>query len=293
MCEGLVRSYGGMLAIRFLLGIFEASLPSGAAYMLSAYYTKHEASPRFAWFFSFALGGSMFSGLLAYAIENLNGQGGLEGWRWIFIIEGLMAVGMSGLIILLLPDVPQKAPRWFLRDRERLYPLQKLEASRDKEQSAADDVSMWKVLTNWRIHVFTICFFCCDITASSLAGFSPTILTQLGWVSSKAQLMTMPIWAAGILASISVTMLASRLDLRFPFILGCVSLQMFGWIIMRVYVPEVRVRYAALFLMSMGTFPQMPILMGWLSANLKGRKVCVSHINFGNCNLGWLGVCDD
>lgn len=246
MCEGLTRSYGGMLAVRFLLGIFEASLPSGAAYMLSSYYTKQEASPRFAWFFSFALGGSMFSGLLAYAIEDLNGRGGFEGWRWIFIIEGLMAVGMSGLIVILLPDVPQKAPRWFLRDCERLYLLQKLDASRGKEQSAADDVPIWKILTDWRIHVFTLCFFCCDITASSLAGFSPTILTQLGWVSSKAQLMTMPIWAAGILASITVTVLSSRLDLRFPFILGCVSLQMVGWIIMRVYVPEARVRYAAI-----------------------------------------------
>lgn len=219
----------------------------------------------------------MFSGLLAYAIENLNGRGGLEGWRWIFIIEGLMAVGLSVLVMILLPDVPHKAPKWFLRDQERLYLLQKLEASRGKEhsESAADTVPMWKVLTDWRIHLFTMCFFCCDITASSLAGFNPTILTQLGWTSSKAQIMTMPIWAAAILASICVTTLANKVDLRFPFILGCVCLQMVGWIIMRVYVPQAGVRYAALFLMSMGTFPQMPILMGWLSANLRGRKVCI------------------
>lgn len=144
----------------------------------------------------------MFSGLLAYAIESLNGHGGLEGWRWIFIIEGLMTVGLAGLIAILLPDVPQKAPRWFLRDRERLYLLQKLEASRGEEhrRSVADDVPTWRILTDWRIHLFTMCFFCCDITASSLAGFSPTILTQLGWQASKAQNMTMPIWAAGILA---------------------------------------------------------------------------------------------
>lgn len=275
MCEGLNRSYSGMLGLRFLLGIFEASLPSGASYLLSSYYTKQEVSPRFAWFFSFALGGSMFSGLLAYAIEDLNGRGGLEGWRWIFIIEGLMAVFLSALILVLLPDVPQNAPRWFLKDHERHYLLQTLESSRGKEErgSLVDNVPMWKILTDWRIHLFTMCFFCCDITASSLAGFSPTILTQLGWTASRAQLMTMPIWGAGIVASVSVTTLASRLDLRFPFILGCICLQLVGWIIMYVYVPQPSVRYAAMFLMSVGTFPQMPILMGWLSANLRGRKV--------------------
>lgn len=48
---------------------------------------------------------------------------------------------------------------------------------------------------------------------------------------------------------------------------------------MRVYVPQAGVRYAALFLMSVETFPQMPILMGWLSANLKGRKVRNFHLS--------------
>lgn len=282
MCEGLTRSYGGLLALRFLLGAFEASLPSGASYMLSSYYTKQEVSPRFAWYFSSALGGSMFSGLLAYAIEDLNGRGGFEGWRWIFIIEGLMGVFFSGLILIFLPDLPQHAPRWFLKEHERQYLLDKLEASRGREQdvSAAEQVPMWKILMDWRIHLFTLCFFCCDITASSLAGFSPTILTQLGWKASRAQLMTMPIWAAGIISAISITTLASRLDLRFPFMLGCICLQLVGWIIMHVYVPQASVRYTALFLMSMGTFPQMPLLMGWLSANLRGRKVRVLRHNF-------------
>lgn len=70
------------------MGTFEASLPAGATYMISMYYTKKEASLRFAWFFNFALAGPLFSGLLAYAIQNLEGTGGYQGWRWVFIIEG-------------------------------------------------------------------------------------------------------------------------------------------------------------------------------------------------------------
>ncbi|EEB96643.1 hypothetical protein MPER_04187, partial [Moniliophthora perniciosa FA553] len=68
MCQGLTRSYGGLLAVRFLMGVFEASLPAGATYMISMYYTKREAAVRFAWFFNFALAGPLFSGLLAYGI---------------------------------------------------------------------------------------------------------------------------------------------------------------------------------------------------------------------------------
>ncbi|KAI0594065.1 major facilitator superfamily domain-containing protein [Biscogniauxia sp. FL1348] len=289
MCQGLTRSYGGLLTVRFLMGIFEASLPAGATYMISMYYTKREASVRFAWFFNFALAGPLFSGLLAYAIVKLEGTGGYEGWRWIFIIEGLMTCFVAIFVICLCPNFPQHAQSWFLKDHERERLVRKLEVSRGQESqgSAVDNIPIWKVLVDWRIHLFTMCFFCCDITASSVAAFSPTILTELGWVSTTAQLFTMPIWAAGILATFTITWLAARLNCRTPFLLFCICMQLVGWVIMRVYVPAAGVRYLALFFMSMGTFPQMPILMAWLSANLRGRKYLAVGMawmsGFGNC----------
>ncbi|KAI1496214.1 major facilitator superfamily domain-containing protein [Biscogniauxia marginata] len=289
MCQGLTESYGGLLTVRFLMGVFEASLPAGATYMISMYYTKREASVRFAWFFNFALAGPLFSGLLAYAIVNLEGAGGYEGWRWIFIIEGLMTCFIAAFVIWLCPNFPQNAQSWFLKDHERERLIHQLEISRGQETkgSAVDSISIWKVLVDWRIHLFTMCFFCCDITASSVAAFAPTILTELGWVSTTAQLFTMPVWAAGIVATFTITWLASRLNCRTPFLLFCICMQLVGWIIMRVYVPTAGVRYLALFFMSMGTFPQMPILMAWLSANLRGRKYLAVGMawmtGFGNC----------
>jgi MFS family permease len=302
-----------MACCRFLMGTFEASLPAGATYMISMYYTKREAALRFAWFFNFALAGPLFSGLLAYAIQNLEGTGGYAGWRWVFIIEGcklsrvvpegvgwglarltlspfvVMTIVIAVPVIIFCPNFPHQAQSWFLKPAERERVLVQLEASRGVETrgSASDQVSIWKVLVDWRIHLFTLCFFCCDITAASVSAFSPTILTELGWTNTVAQLMTMPVWASGIISSFLVTWLASRLDARTPFVLGAILLQLVGWIIMRVYVPKAGVRYLALFLMSIGTFPQMPILMGWLSANLRGRKYLAVGmawmIGFGNC----------
>ncbi|KAK8138553.1 MFS general substrate transporter [Apiospora sp. TS-2023a] len=300
ICQGITKSYGGLLAVRFLMGTFEASLPAGATYMISMYYTKKQAALRFAWFFNFALAGPLFSGLLAYAIQNLEGTGGYAGWRWVFIIEGwafttdlvsfaVVTVVISVPVIIFCPNFPHQAQSWFLKPAERERVLLQLEASRGVETrgSASDQVSIWKVLVDWRIHLFTLCFFCCDITAASVSAFSPTILTELGWTNTVAQLMTMPVWASGIISSFLVTWLASRLNRRTPFVLGAILLQLVGWVIMRVYIPKAGVRYLALFLMSIGTFPQMPILMGWISANLRGRKYLAVGmawmIGFGNC----------
>ncbi|KAI1465823.1 MFS general substrate transporter [Daldinia caldariorum] len=289
MCQGLTASYGGLLAVRFLLGVFEAALPAGATYMISLYYTKREASNRFAWFFNFALAGPLFSGLLAYALEKMEGVGGYEGWRWIFIIEGLMTCVLSAIIFWLCPNFPREAQSWFLSTQERDRLIDILEASRglETEGSAADNVPVWKVLVDWRIHLLTLCFFCVDVTASSIASFLPTILTEMDWMATTAQLMLMPIWAAGIVSTFIITWLASRLNFRAPFLLFSISLQIVGWSIIAAYPPNAIVRYVALCFMTAGTYPQMSILTGWLSANLRGRKYLAVGmawmVGFGNC----------
>lgn len=201
-----------------------------------------------------------------------------------------MTIALSIPVLAFCPNYPNQAQHWFLKPAERDRLVAQLEASRGREAAgsgADDDVPLWRVLLDWRIHLFTMCFFCCDTTAASIAAFSPTILTELGWTRTTAQLMSMPIWATGMVFSFSVSWLAARVNCRTPFVLACVCLQIAGWVIMRVYVAQVGVRYAALFLMSAGTFPQMPILLAWLSANLRGHRFLAVGmawiVGFGNC----------
>lgn len=200
-----------------------------------------------------------------------------------------MTIALSVPVLVFCPNFPQHAQNWFLKPDERDRIVAQLEASRGSEtkNSAIANTPLWKVLLDWRIHLFTMCFFCCDITAASISAFSPTILTQLGWTRNVAQLMSMPIWATGMVFSFSTTYISSKLNIRFPFVLGGICLQLVGWIILKVYPAQVGVRYMALFFMSAGTFPQMPILMAWLSANLRGHQYLAVGmawmVGFGNC----------
>ena len=63
MCQGLTHSYGGLLGIRFLMGVVETGLPAGAGLLIASYYRKKELSLRFALFFAFGELGSCFSGV--------------------------------------------------------------------------------------------------------------------------------------------------------------------------------------------------------------------------------------
>ena len=84
--QGLVQNQAGLIAMRLLLGLFEAGFFPGCVYLISMYYKRYELQWRLNLFFCGAILAGAFSGLLAYAIANLDGLGGYGGWRWIFIM---------------------------------------------------------------------------------------------------------------------------------------------------------------------------------------------------------------
>lgn len=128
------------------MGIFEATLPtgecvayywklnqrliltvSGATLLLAEYDTRKQASLRYAMFFTFGLLGPCFSGLLAYGFREIDGVQGKEGWRWIFILEGLITVVISFLVFWLVPDFPEKTTFLTATEKEHLLETLRLD----------------------------------------------------------------------------------------------------------------------------------------------------------------------
>lgn len=88
------------------------------------WYCRHEIQLRQALFFSAASIAGAFSGLLAFGISKMDGVGGYEGWRWIFILEGLLTVIVAFLAFFVLHDFPETAT--FLTEEERAFVVYRL-----------------------------------------------------------------------------------------------------------------------------------------------------------------------
>lgn len=88
----LVNDFKGMLLARFFLGITEAPFYPGALYMISQFYTRKECATRYAIFYTGNMLASSFSGLIAAGIfAGLDDVRGLAGWRWMFLIQGVVS----------------------------------------------------------------------------------------------------------------------------------------------------------------------------------------------------------
>ena len=80
---GIVQSYHGLLTARLFLGITEAGLYPGVAYYITMWYCRLVGQLCQALLFSAVSIAGAFSGLLAFAIANMEEVGVLEGWRWM------------------------------------------------------------------------------------------------------------------------------------------------------------------------------------------------------------------
>jgi MFS family permease len=58
--------------------------------MSGTWYTRYEVQKRYSVFYLIGSMASAFSSILAYGLMQMNGLGGLSGWRWIFIMQGLV-----------------------------------------------------------------------------------------------------------------------------------------------------------------------------------------------------------
>ena len=117
---GGVKSFGGLVTIRFFLGFVEAAYFPGCLFFLSSWYTRKELAFRTSLLYSGSLLSGAFSGLIAAGItRGLNGSRGLLAWRWLFIIEGSITVVIAFAAYFVLPNFP-RTTTWLTEEERQL-----------------------------------------------------------------------------------------------------------------------------------------------------------------------------
>lgn len=121
-----------------------------------------DLSTRISYFYCASALSGAFSGLLAAAIAQMDGLAGLEGWRWIFILEGLATVCIGLMCFILLIDTPALSTRWLDPEEIRYLELSMFikQGGKFEEGTSLKLRDLKKVLTNWRVYVQAYFLLC-------------------------------------------------------------------------------------------------------------------------------------
>jgi len=135
----LAKDFTGLLLTRFFLGATEAPFYPGAVYIISSFYTRKEIATRIAILYTGNIAATAFAGLIAAGVfHGMDDLAGIAGWKWLFILQGLITaiIGVAGWFIL--PNMPLDT--WWLNEEERqlAYNRVKLDITDNK-----GEVSVW------------------------------------------------------------------------------------------------------------------------------------------------------
>ncbi|KAB8079437.1 major facilitator superfamily domain-containing protein [Aspergillus leporis] len=128
LSNAFIHGRGQLIAIRLLIGLFEAKFYPSVLFYLSTFYPRFDLATRIGIFYGqYSIAGA-FSGAISYGIFHL--KGAVHNWHYLFIIEGSLTMFVALLALVLLPKHSGSA--WFLTQAERQFAAERMRIDNEK-----------------------------------------------------------------------------------------------------------------------------------------------------------------
>ncbi|KAJ1325299.1 MFS transporter ACS family allantoate permease [Microdochium nivale] len=298
-----ISNSAGFYVVRVLLGLTESFQFPGLSYVISRYYRRSEVTTRVSFFMLAAAGfAGGFGGLLASALLALGKIGTVTGWRNIFLVEGIITIGVGCISLYLFPADPSKTR--IFGDEERALAMARMFHDQPAIREHKERTT-WGLVKrgffNVNVMVGAWIYICDQITVQGLSIFTVSIL-KLNYPERSAveiQLLSVPPPIFGAVFGMCVAYVTMKTQRHGLAIACCAAINVVGYSIW-VASTNAQARYAAIFLNTAGGFSWGVLVLSWTLANAAPDTVrnvangAVSGLaNIGSIAATWSYVSTD
>lgn len=216
----------------------------------------------------------------------MEGKGHTRGWKWLFIIEGLITVVLACVAVFILPNYPATTS-WLTPEQKKLATARLLSAAAVEEHG--EHVSHWgafkQALKDPKTYVFMIIYNVLN-SLGTISYFFPTLMAALGYHGRMQQFMTVPIYAVALVISLTGGFIADKTGQKALVVAGGCLLAIVSFVIIAA-VPNDKVKYAFLCFGGGGIWTAVPVTLSWIVTMFDGkekRAVAIALIN-GECRM--------
>jgi MFS family permease len=268
-----------LIALRTLLGLFEASIIASLIMITSAWYKRREGAARFGiWWSGLGLA-QIVGGLVSFAAQHSSSK--IQGWRLMFLVIGLVNI-LVAAVIFRLPAGPEEAT--WLRNSEKETAVRRL-----KEDYAGTGAKVLRTRSVIEVVLDLQTWLLCTISVLSMfasgviALYSSTLIANFGYKPKMAALLNMPSGVVSIIACISCTFIVARGYPRWAGIMIAASLASLGALLLVVLPASNQVGLlVGVYLVNAGP-GAFTLVLSTTASNYRGytRKVCfeASHVS--------------
>ncbi|ORY79787.1 MFS general substrate transporter [Leucosporidium creatinivorum] len=290
ICAAAVKNYAGLITIRVLLGAAEAGYFPCIVYWWSFWYNPQQLAPRILGLYMAGAAAGAASGFLAYAISFTN-RPDFAGWRWLFIIEGVIPLITGTASWWLIPDFPSTS-KWL--SIAEVQTIRNWLHKDSPNEITGHTFSLRETLAIFRdpsYVLFTAFWILHGIGGYGIGLVLPQVIKDLGFTTSAgANLLNIPPAAATILFLCLCSFLLSRRIVNaFPLIIFMDTLVIAGYIILLTR-DEPGVRYFALLLVTAAAGVAYPSLWPRRVQALRGTAGAALGIGLHNASAQMSGI---
>ena len=226
---------------RILLGVAEAGFFPGIIFYMTAWFPAALRARVVAWFMLAipvaTILGNIASGLI---LDSMQGVAGLDGWQWLFILEGIPSVLLGFSVLFLLPDGPREAGWLSAEERDWLEADRVQEDGRRIEAGGSDKLS---ALADARVWILIGLYMTVAIGTNATGAYLPKLIkdsfqpllvgpggdtTGLYW---KVGLLSVIPQVAAVIVMLAASRISDSIGRRAPVIVAALGLAAAGWIL--------------------------------------------------------------
>lgn len=280
-CMAACNSYGGLIATRFLLGLFEAACLPLFSVITSQWWRRAEQPMRVACWYGTNGFATIIAAAVSYGLGQINGA--IASWRILFIFVGLITV-LSAPIIWLRLDNDVASAR-FLTEDEKLQVSERLRAN---QTGAGTREFRWnqalEAVLEPKTWLFIGIALLLNVTAAVTNTFGPIIVGGFGFEPGVTSLLNIPFGVVQLIVIFPSSYFAHRFRNKSGFLIAVMLPVLAGATMLyklnRDYTPPLLAAYYLLAFLFGGN----PLLVSWMISNIAGttkKSVIMSLFNIG------------
>ncbi|KAF7309172.1 MFS general substrate transporter [Mycena kentingensis (nom. inval.)] len=228
------KNFGGLFAVRFILGMCEGSITAGFMLVSSMFYTRTEQTIRVGYWFLMNGTAQIISGFISFGTLHIHTPA-FEPWQWLMVITGTLTFITSLLFWFLFPDSPTNA--WFLTPQERAVAVLRIKVNQTGvENKRFKKEQMIEALLDPKTWLFAL-FSALDNIPNSLTNQRSIIVSSFGFTVLQTTLLGCVDGIVEIVTIYTGVHISARFDSRawvafvyfIPNILGTVLINTLPW----------------------------------------------------------------
>jgi ACS family tartrate transporter-like MFS transporter len=201
MATMFIYDVSSFMFARIVLGIAEAGFFPGMVLYLTYWIPAHERARANALFMTAAPVSVIVGAPVSEALLSMHGIGGLRGWQWLFLIEGLPAVILGVLALKILTDRPEKADWLPPADRDWLAETMNAERALRKDTGHA---SVGRSLRSGRVWLLSIVYLMNASVTYGIFLWLPSMLQEVAGPGVSVSWLTALPFVAALIAMVVI-----------------------------------------------------------------------------------------